>query len=179
MSRCWCLIDRRIDENILVNQVLDITKIQDEMNPKIKKSKKEPVVANVSETNLGIDTQLEHSQAAEAHNSTFDTPSATPSTQPISIARMVQVAITTTRNNTRLTLLIEHIPNMIKRDIDKDLALVHVKIQDSEHRISELEGIGAREALAMLKADMSKEERIETDEEELEDNHVTKELDEE
>ncbi|MCD7456473.1 hypothetical protein HAX54_031869 [Datura stramonium] len=106
--------------------VLNITKIQDEMNPKLKKRKREPVVAYVFETDLGIYSQ------------------------------MVQVANMTARNNTMLTSLIEHIPNMIKRVIDKALAPVHVKIQDLEHRIYELEVIGAREALAMLKAEMSK-----------------------
>ncbi|MCD7473264.1 hypothetical protein HAX54_014998 [Datura stramonium] len=36
-------------------------------------------------------------------------------------------------------------PNMMKRAINKAIALVHVKIQYLEHRVSELEGIGARE----------------------------------
>ncbi|MCD9638127.1 hypothetical protein HAX54_021861 [Datura stramonium] len=56
----------RIDEYIWANQVLDITKIQDGMNPKFKKRKREPVVAHVYETELGIDSQVEHTQAAEA-----------------------------------------------------------------------------------------------------------------
>ncbi|MCE5166634.1 hypothetical protein HAX54_023031 [Datura stramonium] len=47
-------------------------------------------------------------------------------------------------------------PEMIKRSIDKALAPIHVKIQDLEHRVSKLEDIGAREALAALKANMSK-----------------------
>ncbi|MCD7468363.1 hypothetical protein HAX54_006451 [Datura stramonium] len=106
----------RIEEYIWANQVLDITKIQDEMNPKLKKRKREPM-----------------------------------------------------------------------------------------HRVSELEGIGVRETLAALKADMIKvntdvqqlqlnlsifdallpedegfeDERVDTDEEEMEDDHVTRELDEE
>ncbi|MCD7465934.1 hypothetical protein HAX54_002153 [Datura stramonium] len=62
----------------------------------------------------------------------------------------------TAQNNTRLTSLIEHMPNMIKRAIDKALAPFHIKIQDLEHRVSELEGIGATDALATLKADISK-----------------------
>ncbi|MCD9638128.1 hypothetical protein HAX54_021862 [Datura stramonium] len=90
---------------------------------------------------------------------------------------MVLVENMTTQNNTRLTSLIKHIPDMIKRAIDKALAPFHIRIQDLEHRISELEGIGAGEALVALKADISK--RVETDKEELEDDHVTKELDEE
>ncbi|MCD9640856.1 hypothetical protein HAX54_026564 [Datura stramonium] len=90
----------------------------------------------------------------------------------------------TTRNTTRLTYLIEHMPDMIKRAIDKAFAPVHSKIQDLEHRVSKLEGTGARDALAMLKDDMSKDEvfkdkRAEIDEEELEEEHMTKEIDEE
>ncbi|MCD9560339.1 hypothetical protein HAX54_018958, partial [Datura stramonium] len=146
-----------INENIWENQVMDITKIRDDMNPKKKKKRKrEPMISHASETTVGIDSQA--------------------------------VANMTMQNNTRLTSLIEHIPNMIKRAIDKALAPVHIKIQDLEHRVSELEGIGTREALAVLKADMSKpdlsifdallledevfeDERAETDEEELEEEH--------
>ncbi|MCD9646777.1 hypothetical protein HAX54_036934 [Datura stramonium] len=94
--------------------------------------------------------------------------------------------------------------DMIKRAIGKALSPVHIKILDLEHRVSELEGIGAKEALAALKADMSKvktniqqlqpdlsifdaplledevfkDEGAETDEEELEEEQVTKEIDE-
>ncbi|MCE2055802.1 hypothetical protein HAX54_043445, partial [Datura stramonium] len=72
---------------------------------------------------------------------------------------------------------------------------IFIARMDFEHRISELEGIGAREALAALKADMRKpdlsifdaplpkneafkDERAETDEE-LEEEHLPKEIDEE
>ncbi|MCD7446287.1 hypothetical protein HAX54_000097 [Datura stramonium] len=160
----------RIDENIWANQV--VTKIQDDMNPKLKKRKREPVVPHAFEIATGIESQ---------------------------------VANMTARINTRLTSLIEHMSDMIKRAIDKALAQVHIKIQDLEHRVSELEGIGAREALAALKADISKvkkdvqqlqpdlsifnaqlpedevfeNEREEIDEEEPEEDHVTKNLDEE
>ncbi|MCD9639938.1 hypothetical protein HAX54_024931, partial [Datura stramonium] len=182
-----------------------LIKIQDEMNPKLKKRKREPLVAHASETEMGIDSQVEHTHAAEAQPLTSDTPIAPQSAQSMSTTQMVQVANMTARNNTKLTLLIEHISDMIKRAIDKALALVHVKIQYLEHRVSKLEGIGAREALAVLKADMSKvkidvqqlhpdlnifdaplpedecfeDERVESNEEDMEDDHVTKELDEE
>ncbi|MCD7462535.1 hypothetical protein HAX54_048720 [Datura stramonium] len=126
----------------------------------------EPVVAYVFEIDLGIDSRVEHSQATEAQPSTSDTPVAP-----------------------QLTLLIEHMPDMIKRAIDKALAHVRVKIHDLEHRVSEIEGIGAREALAVLKPDMSKpnlsifdallpededfeDERVETGEEDPEDDHM-------
>ncbi|MCE5165657.1 hypothetical protein HAX54_011386 [Datura stramonium] len=90
----------------------------------------------------------------------------------------------TAQNNTRLTSLIEHMFDMIKRAIDKTLAPVHIKIQDLEHRVSELDGIGAREALAAFKEDMRKDEdledeREETDGEVLEEDPMTKELDKE
>ncbi|MCD7461477.1 hypothetical protein HAX54_046207 [Datura stramonium] len=114
----------RIDEKIWTNQVLDITKIQDEMNPKLKKRKRVPVVCHVSETDMGINSQM--------------------------VTNMTAWKIT------RLTLLIEHMPDIIKRAIDKALAPFYVKVQVLEHRVSKLEGIGAREALAALKADMSK-----------------------
>ncbi|MCD7467476.1 hypothetical protein HAX54_004929 [Datura stramonium] len=55
---------------------------------KLKKRKREPVVAHVSETDLGIDSQVENDQAVEAQPSTSDTPSATQSTQSISADRM-------------------------------------------------------------------------------------------
>ncbi|MCD9558666.1 hypothetical protein HAX54_016194 [Datura stramonium] len=76
--------------------------------------------------------------------------------QTLSVARMVQIANMTARNNTKLSSLIEHIPEMIKRAIDKALAPVHIKIQDLEHRVSTLEGICAGEAIPTLRADMSK-----------------------
>ncbi|MCD9639204.1 hypothetical protein HAX54_023582 [Datura stramonium] len=155
----------RTYENIWGNQVLEIIKIQDKMNLKMKKRKREPVVSHAFETDMGIDSQ---------------------------------VANMTVQNNTRLTSLIEHMPEMMKRAIKKDLALVHFKIQDLEHTVSKLEDIGAREALAVLKADMSKvkidvqqlqsnmsifdaplpkdevfeEERAEIDEEDLEEEQV-------
>ncbi|MCE3216309.1 hypothetical protein HAX54_006075 [Datura stramonium] len=142
------------------------------MNPNLKKRKWELVVAHDSKTDLGIGSQVEHTQVVEAQPSTSDTPSVTQSTQSIFAARMVQVANMTAWNKTR---------------------------------VSNLEGIGVREALAALQDDMSKvntdvqqlqldlsifelplpedevfeDERVKTDEKELEDDHVTKELDEE
>ncbi|MCE5165658.1 hypothetical protein HAX54_011387 [Datura stramonium] len=47
----------RIDKNILSNQVIDITKIQDDMNPKLKKRKREPVVPHSSEITMGVESQ--------------------------------------------------------------------------------------------------------------------------
>ncbi|MCD7457943.1 hypothetical protein HAX54_036630 [Datura stramonium] len=145
----------------------------DEMNPKMKKRKREPTVAHVSETELGIGSQVEHTQAADAQPLTSDTPSATQSTQYTSATRCSSSSL---RPNSRLG-----------------------------DRISKLEGIDVREALAALKTDMSRvktdfqqlqpdlsifdaplpkdevfeDERVDTDEEELEDDHVTKELDQE
>ncbi|MCD7446227.1 hypothetical protein HAX54_048425 [Datura stramonium] len=153
----------RINENIWANQVIDITKIQDEMNPKLKKIKRELVVPHVSKTSMGIESQVVHDHVADAQSSSFDTPVA-PS-QPSVVAAWMEL----------------------------------------EHRVSELEGVGTREALAALKAGMSKvktdvqqlqpdlsifdaplpedevleDERAETNEEELEEEHVKKELDEE
>ncbi|MCD7472033.1 hypothetical protein HAX54_012859 [Datura stramonium] len=85
----------RIEENIWANQIVDITKIQDEINPKLKKRKRAPVVAHAFETDMGIDSQVVNMAA---------------------------------QNNTRSTLLIEHMPDMIKRVIDKALAPIHIKI---------------------------------------------------
>ncbi|MCD7465408.1 hypothetical protein HAX54_001244 [Datura stramonium] len=67
-------------------EVLDITKIQDEMNHKLRKRKREPVVAHISEIEMGIESQVQHSQAAEAQPSTSDsTPIAPQSAQPLAL----------------------------------------------------------------------------------------------
>ncbi|MCE5166641.1 hypothetical protein HAX54_023280, partial [Datura stramonium] len=118
-----------------------------------------------------IGSQVEHSQVAEAQPSTSDTLSETQLTKSISVARMVQVANMTAQNNTRLTLLIEHIPDMIKRAIDKALAPVPCP----NSRLPDLSIFG----VPLPEDVVFKDERVETDEEELEDDHVTKELDEE
>ncbi|MCD7450861.1 hypothetical protein HAX54_008719 [Datura stramonium] len=125
-------------------------------------------------TDLGIDSQVEHSQAAEAKLLNSDTPVVPQSAQSISATRMVQVANMTAWNNTRLTLLIGHMPDTIKRAIDNALAPVHVKIQDLEHR-PDLSIFDA----PLLEDQGFDDERVETYEEELEDDHVKKELDEE
>ncbi|MCD7462826.1 hypothetical protein HAX54_049425 [Datura stramonium] len=56
----------RIDENLWANQVVVITKIQNEMNPKLKKRKREPLVPHLSETmgNTTIDTSTQASDEA-------------------------------------------------------------------------------------------------------------------
>ncbi|MCD7473263.1 hypothetical protein HAX54_014997 [Datura stramonium] len=56
----------RIDENIWVTQVVDITKIQDEMNPKLKKRKREPVVPHASKTAIGIESEIVPNHVADA-----------------------------------------------------------------------------------------------------------------
>ncbi|MCE5167158.1 hypothetical protein HAX54_039908, partial [Datura stramonium] len=66
------------------------------------------------------------------------------------------VANMTARNNTKLTALIEHIPEMIKRAIDMTLSLVHTSIYNLEEGVSALESIGTREAIAALRAYMIK-----------------------
>ncbi|MCD9644580.1 hypothetical protein HAX54_032932 [Datura stramonium] len=73
----------------------------------------------------------------------------------------------TTKNNTKLSSLIDHMFEMIKRAIDKALALVHIKIQDLEHRVSALE-----------EDDDFEDERVETHEENFEDAQTVKEVDE-
>ncbi|MCD7461144.1 hypothetical protein HAX54_045370 [Datura stramonium] len=84
-----------------------------------------------------------------------------------SVAQMVQVANMMARNNTKLSSLIDHMPEMIKRAIDKALAPVHIKIQDLEHRVSALE-----------EDDDFEDERAETNEENFEDAQIVKEVDE-
>ncbi|MCD9558462.1 hypothetical protein HAX54_015843 [Datura stramonium] len=107
---------------------------------------------------MGIESQAMHDHANDAQPSSSDTPVAPQSAQFISADRMVQ---------------------------------------DLEHRVSKLEGIGVRNALAVLKDDMSKlqpnlsifdaplpedesfeDELAKTDEEELEEEHVKKEINE-
>ncbi|MCD7461479.1 hypothetical protein HAX54_046209 [Datura stramonium] len=92
------------------------------MNPKLKKRKREPVVSHASKTDMHVNYQVVHDHIAEAQPSRFDTPVAHQSARFISTTRMVQVANMTTWNNTRLTSLIEHMPDMIKIVIDKALA---------------------------------------------------------
>ncbi|MCD7446229.1 hypothetical protein HAX54_048427 [Datura stramonium] len=140
------------------------------MNLKLKKIKRELVVSHASEIAMGIDSQEVHDHVADA--------------QPSSSAMQLHPSWRS------------HMLEMIKRAIDKALAPVRRKIQDLEHGVSELEGIGVRDALAALKADMSKpdlsifdaplpeddvfeDERAETDEEELEEEYETKEIDKE
>ncbi|MCD7469835.1 hypothetical protein HAX54_009142 [Datura stramonium] len=86
-------------------------------------------------------------------------------------ARMVQVENITTRNNTRLTSLIEHMPNVIKRAINKAVAPFHVKIQLHP----DLSIFDA----PLPKDEVFEDEKVETNEEELEEEQVTKEIDEE
>ncbi|MCD7449184.1 hypothetical protein HAX54_050068 [Datura stramonium] len=156
--------------------VLDITKIQDERNPKLKKRKRVPVDAHDFETNLGINSQVQHAPAAEAQPSTSNTPVAPQSIKSISVSRMVQVANMTTWNNTRLTLLIVHMTGMIKRAIDKALAPVHFKIQDLEHRLYPDLRIFD---VPLHEDEVFEDDSIEKNEEEQKDDHVTKELDDE
>ncbi|MCD9642720.1 hypothetical protein HAX54_029628, partial [Datura stramonium] len=75
-------------------------------------------------------------------------------------------------------------PKLKKRKQESVVPRASVIAMDLEHRVSELEGIGVREALAALKADMRKrrgfkDERAETNEKELEEEQVTKEIDKE
>ncbi|MCD7446757.1 hypothetical protein HAX54_015661 [Datura stramonium] len=80
--------------------------------------------------------------------------------QTLSAARMVHVANMMARNNTKLTSLIEHLPKMIKRAIERALTPIHIKIQDLEHRFLTLEG---------NVDDDFEDERVETDEENFKD----------
>ncbi|MCD7462905.1 hypothetical protein HAX54_049613 [Datura stramonium] len=121
----------RIDENIWVNQVVDITKIQDEMNPKLKKRKKELVVSHTSGTTMDVHSRAVDELIVDAMPSSA-TLVAPQLDQSIFILRIVQ------------------------RAIDMALSLLHIKIQYLEHRVYELEGIGVRDALEALKPDMSK-----------------------
>ncbi|MCD7453542.1 hypothetical protein HAX54_021277 [Datura stramonium] len=91
----------RIDKNLRANQVVDITKIQDEMNSKMKKRKCEPIVSQPSEEAIGLDSQTVDEPSVE----TLSSSSATP---------------------------------------------------ELEHRVSTLEGIGAKKAIVVLKVDISK-----------------------
>ncbi|MCD7462844.1 hypothetical protein HAX54_049456, partial [Datura stramonium] len=122
----------RIDKYQWVNKVLDIKKIQDETNPKMKKRKWEPIVSHPSEATMFHDIQM------------MDAPSV--ETLPSSSTTIV---------TPRLTQSISKAP-MIQRSIDKALALVHNRIQDLDHRVSELKCIGVRDAITTLKPNMSK-----------------------
>ncbi|MCD9640857.1 hypothetical protein HAX54_026565 [Datura stramonium] len=64
----------RIDENIWANQVVDITNIQDKMNPKLKKRKREPMVSHPSETTMGVHLQAVDKLVVDASPSSFATP---------------------------------------------------------------------------------------------------------
>ncbi|MCD9558593.1 hypothetical protein HAX54_016037 [Datura stramonium] len=105
---------------------------------------------------MGIESHVVHDHAADAQPTSSDTPVAPQLAQSISVAQMVQVENMIAGNNIRLTSLIEHMPDMIKRAIDKALAPVHIKIYDLENRVSKLEGIDVKEALVALKANMRK-----------------------
>ncbi|MCD7464755.1 hypothetical protein HAX54_053371 [Datura stramonium] len=96
---------------------MDISKIQDEMNPKLKKRKRESVASYPSGTTMDVNSQATDHLVVDAPPSFPSTLVAPQPDKSISTAQMVQVANMPAWNNTRLTSLIEHMTDMIKRDI--------------------------------------------------------------
>ncbi|MCD9645446.1 hypothetical protein HAX54_034355 [Datura stramonium] len=68
------------------NEVVDITKIKDELNLKLKKRKREPVVSHPSDTVVGINSQAVHDHIANTQPSSSASPATPQLDQSISAA---------------------------------------------------------------------------------------------
>ncbi|MCE3050298.1 hypothetical protein HAX54_046852, partial [Datura stramonium] len=145
------------------NQVVDVTKSYDDMNPKIKKRKKEPTISHPPEVTMSPNIQLIDAPPAETRPSSSATPVVPQLAQSISAAWIIQVANITAQNNTRLTSLIELIPDMIKRAIEKALATIYNTVKDLEKRQLQPD-------LSIFDAPLMEDEALEDKREERDEN---------